>query len=268
MALLQTNPTEEPQNVPTATVITIGPWDGGEFALVQTTIKPSLSWHRCDDCETVVKLLSDYEWTPEFMLIAQPLPGGVSQEQVELLRQTAPLAQIVIVAGSWCEGELRTGHPPEGVLRMYWHEFANWWPTHIESKWSAFLDGPLAARSSHVNIANEHSGTAAIYTPSLASFEALASTLALAGLDARWIRKTDAMPDDAAIGIWDGGQLNAEELVDLQAFGSGIRTRGGKLVALLDYPRKQHIEFLQQLGCQAILGKPYVIEELLAACTS
>jgi hypothetical protein len=265
MTRLIINPSEATRNLPLVTVLAIGPWDQGEFALVVCKLNSSRDWLSCDSCDVATNMLLKSEFCPELILIAQTLPGSIRQDEVEELRNAAPLAQIVIVAGSWCEGELRTGTPPSGVLRMYWHELASWWP---EREFSTWLDGPLAARNSHVNIANEQSGTVAIYTPSLASFEALASTLALAGLDARWIRKTDTTPDDAAIGIWDGGQLNAEELVDLQAFASEIRTRNGKLVVLLDYPRKQHIEFLQQLGCQAILGKPYVVHELIAACNS
>jgi hypothetical protein len=264
MSRLTINPNEATRNLPLLTVLAIGPWDRGEFALVVSKLNSSGDWLNCDNCDVATKMLLESEFAPELILIAQTLPGSVRQDEVEALRSAAPLAQIVIVAGSWCEGELRTGTPTGGVLRMYWHEFANWWP---EREFSECLDGPLAACSSHVNITNEQSGIVAIYTPSLASFEALASTLALSGFDAQWIRKTDTMPEDATIGIWDGGQFDATELAELQVFAAEVRRRDGQLVVLLDYPRKQHFEILQQIGCSSVFGKPYVVKELIAACS-
>jgi hypothetical protein len=265
MTRLTIKPSDATRNLPLVTVLAIGPWDRGEFALVVSKLNSSGDWLNCDNCDVATKMLLESECAPELILIAQTLPGSTRQDEVELLRSAAPLAQIVIVAGSWCEGELRTGTPTGGVLRMYWHEFANWWPGR---KFSACLDGPLQSRSSKPSSRFRISKAVAIHTSALASLEAIESVLAQSGCVGLWIRDVKDMPSDVTIGIWDSGQLDAEELVDLQAFGSGIRTRGGKLVVLLDYPRKQHIEFLQQLGYQAILGKPYVIEELIAACTS
>jgi hypothetical protein len=243
------------------TVLAIGPWDRGEFALVST----AGDWQLCDCCDDAARLLTNTELVPEYILIAQPLPGNFSQEDIEALRQAAPLAQIVIIAGSWCEGELRTGQPPEGVLRMYWHEFANWWPTRENITWPSCLDSPFAARGSKLNIQSKKFSVT-IHSPTLASFEAIASALTQSECLATWVRHADELPSEFAVGIWDGGQLDAPELTELKAFASEVQSRSGKIVVLLDFPRKQHIELLQQLGCHAVLGKPYIIEELTSAC--
>jgi hypothetical protein len=265
MTRLTINPSEAIRNVPLVTVLAIGPWDRGEFAPVASKLNSSGDWLSCDNCDVAAKLLLESEFAPELILIAQTLPGSIRQDEVELLRSDAPLAQIVIVAGSCCEGELRTGTAPGGVLRMYWHELANWWP---DREFSLCLDGPLQSRSSRLNSRTRISNAVAIHTSTLASLEAIETVLAQSGCAGLWIHDVKDMPSDVIVGIWDSGQLDAEELVDLQAFGSEIQSRNGKLVVLLDYPRKQHIELLQQLGCQAVLGKPYIIEELIAACAS
>jgi hypothetical protein len=265
MTLTATNDDEKTVADFQTSVLAVGPWDRSEFAWLQAKLNGSSGWLRRANCANAASLIDENGWTPEFMLIAQPLPGGVGQEEIEQLRRAAPLAQIVIVAGSWCEGELRTGHPPEGALRMYWHEFANWW---LERGTPTSLDGPLASRSSKLMIADQKLGSVAIFTRSVASFETLASIFTLSQSDAQWVRKTEAIPEGANNGIWDGGQLDAAELSELQIAAAEFRRRGGRLIVLLDYPRKQHIELLKQLGCHAVLGKPYVIEELIAACTS
>jgi hypothetical protein len=263
MALLSINTSKEPHTTVSASVLAIGPWDRGDFALASTDGDSQ----RCDSCDDAARLLANTEFDPEYILIAQPLPGDVTQEHIELLRQATPLAQIVIVAGSWCEGELRTGHPPEGVLRMYWHEFANWWPTRMKSDWHVYLDGPLAARNSKTNSQPDSTLSVAIHSLTLASFEAISSALAVHSCIATWVRDNGELPDEFAVGIWDGGQLDPQELTALQAFASEVQSHNGKLVVLLDFPRKHHIKLLQKLGCHAVFGKPYIIEELIAACS-
>jgi hypothetical protein len=267
MTLAATN-YNETAIIPQATVLAIGPWHHGEFALLQPSLNGASDWLRSKNYPDALTLLSENEWSPEFILIAQPLPGDVSQCEIEQLRQAAPLAHIVIVAGSWCEGELRTGQPPEGVLRMYWHEFANWWPSRMQSDWSACLDGPFAARDAKPINQAKSSFLVAIHSPTFALFDAISSTLAVSGHSATWIRDVSMLPAELDTGMWDGGQLDVQELADLKAFATEVQSRSGKLVVLLDFPRKQHFELLQELSCHAILGKPYIVEELIAACTS
>jgi hypothetical protein len=257
---------DETAIIPQATVFGIGPWHHGEFALLQPSLNGSSDWLRSKNFVDALTLLSENEWSPEFILIAQALPGVISQDEIEKVRQAAPLAQIVIVAGSWCEGELRTGQPPEGVLRMYWHEFANWWPTRMQSDWSACLDGPFAARCSKLSTQSQNSCSAAIHSPTLAEFQAISSVLTPSGCKTMWVRHADGFPSEYSVGIWDGGQLDFQELTKLKAFASKVQSRSGKLVVLLDFPRKEHFELLQDLGCHAVFGKPYIIEELIAAC--
>lgn len=267
MALLSFNTSEESPATAIASVLAIGPWDRGEFALLSSKLNTRGDWIASKSCEAAAKLLIVSQLAPQFIAIAQPLPGDVSHEEIEQLRQAAPLAQIIIVAGSWCEGELRTGQPPEGVLRMYWHEFANWWPTRMQTDWSACLDGSLAARGSKPSSHSKtHSVT--IHSPTFASFEAISSVLAPLGSQTTWARDVSKLPAELSTGIWDGGQLDAQELTELKLFASEIQRQKGKLVVLLDFPRKEHFELLHELGCRAVLGKPYVIEELVAACVS
>ena len=53
-------------------------------------------------------------------------PGGRSAAA------PGPLARIVGLLGSWCEGEVRSGRPWPGAMRIYWHQ----WP----GRWHAELD--------------------------------------------------------------------------------------------------------------------------------
>jgi hypothetical protein len=68
---------------------------------------------------------------PELIVVAQSRPGAVGPGVFERLRRSAPMAGIVSLVGSWCEGEMRTGRPAVGVPRLYWYEFASWWRRQV-----------------------------------------------------------------------------------------------------------------------------------------
>src|SRR5436190_3850782 len=61
-------------------------------------------------------------YAPAVVIVFQSRPGQFSTSNFDELRRACPLARIVRVLGPWMEGELRTGRPVPGTLRVYWHE--------------------------------------------------------------------------------------------------------------------------------------------------
>ena len=61
---------------------------------------------------------------PDVIVVAQAFPGQFSHQAIDRLRRLAPLARVVGLMGSWCEGEMRTGLPWPGAVRTYWHQWA------------------------------------------------------------------------------------------------------------------------------------------------
>ena len=249
--------------------ITVGPWHTPEFATALANFKDGQSLDQLASIQEACGLLSTAEVAPELILLAQPLPGTVRQQEVDRLQRLAPLARIVVVAGSWCEGELRTGSPPVGVLRLYWYELAPWWQAALRRlsaglcpAWSAPLDHPQAGRYSIDATIHKlmTPSIVAIGADDFAVFECLADALAASGALATWARSDD--PVEAAAGIWDGGQLSDRELERLGRF---CRQVLGPVVALLDFPRVEHIVEARAAGAVAVFPKPYVVEEVLAA---
>jgi hypothetical protein len=249
---------------PSATVLAIGPWNRGEFAIVRDQIAESQAWSVVVDCETASELLCRDEMLVEFVFLAQPLPGMYQQAEIEALRRLAPLAQLLVVAGSWCEGELRTGKPLTGVVRLYWHELAHWWRMRACGTASGplGLDNLLVPR--HEGFDLKLQGLVAIHSPTLGSFEAMATGLIPYGLECYWDRDSTQVPKGAQVGIWDGVQLDSAEWNHLQSFAAEIQSSGGSLIVLLHYPRKEHVARLQSLGCEAVFGKPYIVAELVS----
>ena len=62
---------------------------------------------------------------PQVIVLAEAYPGQIALAEVERLRTLAPLARMIGLLGSWCEGETRTGRPWPGVVRVYWYEWSS-----------------------------------------------------------------------------------------------------------------------------------------------
>ncbi len=245
----------------------VGPWRQSEFQLAVRSIEP---WHDFPHVESVpeaCRALAQSDVAPELILIAQPLPGLVRQNDVDQLQQLAPLARILVVVGSWCEGGLRTDSPPTGVLRLYWYELASWWHAAQDRlsagkfpSWSLPLDHLQAGRFCSDSVSTELTQTVAIHAEDYSVFETLAESLQLAGALPIWANRTESAR--ARAGIFDGAQLDARQLEELNVFCTQVE---GKVTLLLDFPRQEHVDQAHAAGASAVFGKPYVVEEVLAS---
>jgi hypothetical protein len=256
-----------------------GPWHVGEFALLLKTLDPH-RWPASATLADAVMKVSQSDSPPELVLLAQGRPGVDSQTDVERLREVAPLTRIIVVAGTWCEGELRTGWPLTGVIRLYWYEFAAWWRAGLKRlargaapPWADPLYDVRAGQVLRFDFAEReprihspqapHDGVVAIVTTDFAAFEALSLGLAALGWNCSWQprhRATDrqSMPKLAPIaGIWDGGQLGDSEIQNLEAFCGRLQPFKAPVVALLDFPRAEHIWQAAAAGAGGVLNKPY-----------
>ncbi|BBO32760.1 hypothetical protein [Lacipirellula parvula] len=268
-------------------LVAVGPWDRGEFASLQAELDPMREWPTAATLSALLKQLSANDavaLAAEVILLAQPTPGDNHQPAIETLRILAPLTRIICIAGSWCEGELRTGRPPDGVIRLYWYEFAPWWRATIETAdagrtpaWSEPLDDPRSGQQTPLNVmatARSHargdaSRSLAVDAPDFAVFETLATILAPFGWQCEWrprgrqLEHAPAVTFDAA--IWDGGQLADSELASLRAFADSIHTANAAapVIALLDFPRVEYLAAVQNAGGAALLAKPYQLTQLV-----
>lgn len=251
----------------------VGDWHLSEFAASLDGIPSAKSWQSFADLQAVAEFLSDSAEPPELVFLTQPLPDAYEQAEVDRLQQRAPLSRIVVVAGTWCEGELRTGKPLSGVIRLYWYELASWWQAAARRRdaglcplWSQPLDQSQAGRWSSANqlaAANKTNNQVCIDASDYAVYESLSAALKAFSIDAAWAgRELEGADKLTQLGIWDGGQLSAREITRLASFCSKIN---GPVVALLDFPRVEHFEQARAVGATAVLAKPYIVEELVAA---
>jgi hypothetical protein len=223
------------------------------------------------------------EHPPELTIIAQRHPGEISHAHVDLLRRRAPLSGFVALLGSWCEGETRTGKPWPGIARLYWHEFPAWWRRQLALRaaggcpdWTRAVDfgfrisdcGLIDSeiRTPHSAIRNRCAGVILLRTSTRETCAAIADALQRAGFATVWQPAGRRWPvvQGAAAGIWDGGQLDEHEAGDLAGFCRSLAGDHAPVIALLNFPRRDRVEYALSLGAASVLGKPWLNTELVA----
>lgn len=218
---------------------------------------------------------------PELILLAHARPDSISRRAIRQLRKTAPLAGIVALLGSWCEGESRTGRPAPGVLRLYWHEFLPWWqqqrrlraagrcpdwsrPEAIDRTGPAAVSPPTDRGGLGGDAAPR--GLVVLQTARWETADALADELRRSGHATVWQRPGGPLAPvrGALAGIWEGGQLDAREAGELQRFCARLAKDDAPVAALLDFPRFDRNALAAELGAAAVLGKPWSNGDFIA----
>jgi hypothetical protein len=256
------------------TLIAAGPWQDAEFASVRAEIDADQTWPTAPTLHAAIDHIAAANAPPQLVLLAQSHAGADDQAEVERLRRLAPLTRVIVVAGSWCEGELRTGRPLSGAVRIYWYEFAAWWRAALERlangetpPWAEPLTDLRAGHSIRLRptSTNGQSRVLAIDTTDFAAFDALSAGLTSLGWHCLWqprhraalnVETGGAHPLPTAA-LWDGGQLDDEELGNLTAFCRRLRAQNAPVIALLDFPRAEHAAQTRSAGVAAFLAKPY-----------
>ncbi len=202
-----------------------------------------------------------------FLLAARP--GLFTVEQIEQLHRAAPLARLVAVLGTWCEGELRTGKPWPGVLRVPWHHLdavVSRWLTDrsATSAWHLPRTATPADQllfESHPARANSPQRLIGIQAAQLADFEALADALECAGYASVWWRAPARLhaTRPAAI-VWDFVHFGPQERALFERHRPAAEI---PCIALLGFPRLEHIRHLEAAGVCACLGKPFHTRDLV-----
>jgi hypothetical protein len=207
--------------------------------------------------------------SPEVIVLAQSRPDAIAGREVERLRRQFPLAGVVVLAGTWCEGEPRTGRPPQGVHRLYWYEFCDWWRAEMARRAAEYCPawawpvGRETAVSSGDPCSNR--GLVLLETTCWDTADTLADVLRRAGFATAWFPPRDANPQvsGATAGVWEGRQLDDAELPRLARFCRRLRPDTAPVVALLDFPRRDRCERARELGVTAVFGKPWRNVDLL-----
>ena len=208
---------------------------------------------------------------PDVIMVAQSRPGQFSPQQVERLHAASPLSRLVALAGSWCEGELRSGRPCAGVIRVVWHQ---WQPrlipflhpgsAPVPNLWklprTASLDEQLASTVGPLWPRRE--GLIAIHADARETFQTLSEACHEGGYATVWYPQKQVVAASGVVAaLADGISCDASGLRFLRHVVQ--LHRPAPVIAVLDFLRRQDYELAQAEGVGAVLAKPFLVHDLL-----
>lgn len=206
----------------------------------------------------------------DLMVVAQARPGQFTVAEIEALRRAAPLAPLLALVGSWCEGEPRSGSPLPAVVRIYWHQWTSRFPREIRrlgrgelSTWNQPLTATPEERLLWSSGAADEglAGVVALLSDSPEMAEWLSAACYQAGMATIVFHDLPGSHVEGAdVVLWDAGlarPLLADRFARLAAAFFNL-----PIIVLLDFPRSSDVQQLMDAGAAAVMAKPVLLADL------
>ena len=250
-------------------ILCVGRTDRSEFRHVLPSLYPWGTVIDAPDVPAALATLVDQSLTPDVFVIAQSYPGEFVDEQIDRLRRVAPLARLVAVLGTWCEGEMRSGTPWCGAVRVYWHQ----WNPHChlelerlrsgrESLWSLPSTACEEERCLAVSTRkhDQNAGLVDIVAEQYDVFESLATACLDRGYIPRWRRVHDEVQAGVpAVLLFDAAGETVDELAKFRRLQVDKDTL---VIVLTDFPRIADCDRFVRVGARAVLSRPFFWDDL------
>ena len=253
------------------TILLLGNTRRREFREARAAMDSCARVVEAADVAAACALVAEEEWAFDLIVLATAHPGQFPAEAVERLRRLAPLSRVVALLGSWCEGEMRSGHPCPGAIRVYWHQWAPRigresarWHDGLRSSWG--LPATASEEERVLAVAEEplprRSGLCAVCSDEFAMQDWISAACRRAGYTTAWLRPGDPPPAEKPLAaIFDGGDQPGHQYEHLRRFAAAVRP--APVLALLGFPRAKDLDLALAAGAAAVLSKPFLVQDLL-----
>lgn len=276
------NSTSE-QRLPLLKVVSVGLADHREFRDVRNSLQKWTELHEFLDLNSLLEMFESPESPPvDLLVLLQRYPGEFSVELLEKVRAKIPICPIINVLGSWCEGEIRTGTPLPGTVRIYSHQWGktaelelNAMENRLSCSWTLpvtsgeeerflFRKFPIERSMDHdpasIFLAILETPHLSGYDPEMNAF--LSELFTRCGYFSIRTKREKIYPKPTGI-VWDVGIPNPfertlKELRILRAEYPDV-----KIVLLCESPRIDEKKRLLEAGADVLCSKPLDLDELL-----
>lgn len=215
----------------------------------------------------------------DLIVIAQSRRDQWSADEIEQIQATFTGTPVVGLMGSWCEGELRSGTPWPGVIRVYWHQWSGRYETFLNqirdcgvTDWHAPKTSSVADRISiekaHIPIATGIQ-CVGISAWTQTQHEMVADAIKEFGWQSRWVERS--MLDG------ESSKLISAICVEADGWSASLEQRvkwlrselpNAPMVLLLNYPREDDIKSAKSCGVSHVVSKPFELQDLNSAIRS
>ena len=252
------------------TILVLGPTDRSEFRGPVSELRSLGRVTITKDVSSAVDLVAGGHVIPDVVVVAQAFPGQFSADMIDRLRRAAPLARVVGLLGSWCEGEARTGWPWPATIRVYWHQ----WRPQCEQELTRIAAGrasawalPITAGDEERLLAASHQplsakkGLIAISTPLFDMQDWLQKICRSRGYSTSWLRPHQSIEiEQVTAAIFDADECLQQESDSLKRLADAIAP--APVLALMDFPRVESCDRALAAGARAVLSKPLLVDDL------
>jgi CheY-like chemotaxis protein len=251
-------------------ILTVGNTRRPEFREARSSLEALGRVIWAEDAPSAASRLATEGAPPDLIVVAQAYPGQFAAESIDRLRRLAPLARVIGLLGSWCEGEVRTGEPWPGVIRVYWHQ----WLPRAEQEIARLRHGSCSTWALPVTASEEErllllaeqpaprrEGLIAISAAQFEMQDWLSAACTARGYSTVWLRPHRPLRvEGLAAAIFDGDQCRGDEVQSLRDLAAALRPV--PIIALLDFPRVEDRDRALAAGARAVLSKPLLVEDL------
>lgn len=259
----------ETQSVAPISILLVGSTERSEFRDARAVLDESGRVVAAPDVPSALALLAEGRIAPEVIVVAQAYPGQFSHAAVDRMRRLAPLARVLGLLGSWCEGETRTGQPWPAAIRVYWHQ----WETLVRRELARLGEGTPSTWSLPITASEEErllfaqeqpghrEGLIVVSTPEFEMQDWLRAACARRGYSSVWLLPQHPAPvESATAAIFDGDDCRGDEAESLARLAAALAPT--PVLALLDFPRIDDHHRALAAGARAVLSKPFAVEDL------
>ncbi len=256
--------------MPGISILLVGDTDWAEFREARAVLRDLGEVTAAPDVDRAAALLAEGQPAADVIVMVQAFPGQFSAEAVDRLRRAAPLARVVALLGSWCEGETRSGRPWPAAIRVYWHQ----WGPRASQELTRLRDGgysswglPLTAGEEERFLAvgrqplGRREGLIVIHTGSFDVQDWMSAACRRSGYSTVWLRPgRRGRVDGAKAVLFDASDCRGGELDELKRTADAFRP--APTLALMHFPRVEDREQVLAAGAAAVLSKPLLLEDL------
>lgn len=208
---------------------------------------------------------------PAVIVVAQSYPGEFSTESLDRLRRRVPLARIVGLLGSWCEGETRSGQPWPGAIRLYWHQ----WIPQAHRELAGLIGGTGSAWSLPTTATDEErllatppkpvharQGLLALCVERSETHDWLADAVGRRGFSTAWLRPGQPVRlQGVRAALFDASSINEKKCVQLRRLSAHLGP-AVPIIVLVGFPRIEDHDRARAAGAAAVLSKPLLLDDL------
>jgi CheY-like chemotaxis protein len=209
----------------------------------------------------------------DLLLLACSRRGEFNGADLRLLRAAAPLARIVAITGSWCEGPWRrTADLLAGVTVVPWHRFAAWAAVNTrqlgQRRWASWAMPETSTADEladfwSVQPLSSGRGMVLIDADDPESAEALADVVRAGGFSAVWQSpRGNGFIDDISAIVCETNDARPATLARIGELSRQFAP--SPVLAVVNFPQVEDIRQIISAGAVAVVGKPFTLHEILA----